>query len=160
MNLRINDAWNMYNLKMYKCTNDYIIAYEFLIICVFTKFKVACKICDSNRKRNILSVDTESVSTDKISLLQINIELKRIKCEFQMKSNSLWKIPSTISSSRNLITLSYSGKTQISVCLLRNVRNDFFFFSFSTIAHLYFFFSPLPPIHTVSFDWFRFRVNS
>ena len=79
----------MYNLKMYKCTNDYIIAYEFLIICVFTKFRVACKICDSNRKRNILSVDTESVSTDKISLLQINIELKRIKCEFQMKSKSL-----------------------------------------------------------------------
>ena len=111
-------------------------------------------VCESNRKRNILSVDTESVSTDKISLLQINIELKRIKCEFQMKSNSLWKIPSTISSSRNLITLSYSGKTQISVCLLRNVRNYFFFFSFSTIAHLYFFFSPLPPIHTVSFDWF------
>ena len=124
---------------MSKCTNDYIIAYEFLIICVFTKFRVACKICDSNRKRNILSVDTESVSTDKISLLQINIELKRIKCEFQMKSNSLWKIPSTISSSRNLITLSYSGKTQISVCLLRNVRNDFFSFLFLLLLIFTFF---------------------
>ena len=87
-------------------------------------------------------LDTESV-------LQINIELKRIKCEFQMKSNSLWKIPLTISSSCYLITLSYSGKTQISVCLtIAKCAKSFFFSSFLFLLLLIFifFFSPLPPI--------------
>ena len=67
-----------------------------------------------------------------------------------MKSNSLWKIPLTISSSCYLITLSYSGKTQISVCLtIAKCAKSFFFSSSSFLSFLML--APLPPVGLAGF---------